>query len=302
MKAAFFKGKIVPFEEAKISVMTHAFNYGTATFEGIRGYYNEKKKQMFILKMEDHYKRLFKSCNIIKINIKYSLEELANITLELVRKNGYKEDIYIRPIAYKSKEKIGLGLSGIEDDFCIFLTPFGKYLDTSKGISVCVSSWQRISDNAIPARAKITGAYINSSLAKSEAIENGFAEAIMLSSDGHVSEGSGENLFIVRDNVIVTPPVSDDILEGITRKSVIQFIKDELNLKIEKRRIDRSELYLADEVFFCGTGAEIVPVLEVDRRKVSSGAIGPVTKEIQKIYFSAVRGENKKYLDWVTPV
>jgi branched-chain amino acid aminotransferase len=302
MKAAFFKGKIVPFDEAKISVMTHAFNYGTASLEGIRGYYNAEKKQMFILKMEDHYKRLFKSCSIIKVNIKYSLEELKKTTLELVRKNGYKEDVYIRPIAYKSQEKIGLGLSGIEDDLCIFLAPFGKYLDTSKGISVCVSSWQRVNDNAIPARGKITGAYINSSLAKSEAIENGFAEAIMLSSNGHVSEGSGENLFMVRDNVVVTPQVSDDILEGVTRKEIIQLIRDELNLEIVKRTIDRSELYVADEIFLCGTGAEIVPVLEVDRRKVGSGTIGPVTKEIQKIYFSAVRGENKKYLDWVTPV
>ncbi|KAF0134187.1 MAG: branched-chain amino acid aminotransferase [Candidatus Saganbacteria bacterium] len=302
MKQAFFKGKFVPFSEAKISIMTHAFNYGTACFEGIRGYYNNNKKQLYILKLTEHYERLIQSCKIVRINLKYSLEEMCKTTLELAKRNDYQEDVYIRPLAYKSEEKIGLGLSGVEDDFCIYLSPFGKYLDTTKGIKVAVSTWRRIDDSSIPARAKLTGSYINSSLAKSEAKENGFDEAIMLSMDGHVSEGSGENLFLVRGRKLITPYLADNILEGITRNSVIELAKNELGLEVEERSVDRTELYVADEIFLCGTGAEIAPVLEVDRRSVKEGKIGSITKKLQELYFSAVRGETSKYSSWLTPV
>ncbi|MBU0574535.1 MAG: branched-chain amino acid transaminase [Candidatus Margulisbacteria bacterium] len=302
MKYAFFNGKIVPFKDAKVSIMTHAFNYGTACFEGIRGYYNPKKKQLFILKLADHYERLLRSCKIVRIGMKYSVDELCDITLKLAKKNNYHEDVYIRPLAYKSQEKIGLGLSGVDDDFCMFLSPFGKYLDTSKGINVCLSTWRRIDDSSIPARAKLTGSYINSSLAKSEAVENGYDEAIMLSMDGHVSEGSGENIFMLRHGRLITPYLADNILEGITRSNVIRIARDELGLEVEERSVDRSELYVADEIFLCGTGAEIAPVLSVDKRKVGSGKIGKITKDIQKIYFSAVRGDIPAYTNWLTAV
>jgi branched-chain amino acid aminotransferase len=302
MKEAFFKGKIVPFQDAKLGVMTHAFNYGTGVFEGIRGYWNSSKKQMFVFKLKEHYERLLRSCKILKITPKYSVAQLCDITIDLIKRNGYKEDIYIRPIAYKSSEVIGLGLTGLEDDLLIYLAPFGEYLDISKGIRVCVSTWQRISDNMIPARAKITGVYVNSSLAKAEAKENGYDEAIMLSSDGHVAEGSGENIFIVRGNEVITPPLHHDILEGITRESLITLLKSELNTTVIERLIDRTELYIADEIFLSGTGAQVSPVIEVDKRTVGNGKVGELTKKLQKLYFEAARGDNPKYKDWVTSV
>jgi len=302
MKKAYFKGKIVPFSEAKISVMTHAFNYGTGVFEGIRGYWNNEKKQMFIVKLREHYDRLQRSCRIMKIKMKQSVDELCEITKELAKQNGYKEDVYIRPLAYKSSEKIGLGLTGLEDDLTIFLSPFGNYLDVSKGIKVCTSTWWRVEDNTIPARGKVTGIYVNSSLAKSEAVENGYAEAIMLSNNGHVSEGSGENIFIVRNGKLLSPAHCDNILEGITRDALIELARDELNLEVIERSIDRTELYVADEVFLCGTGAQVSPVVEVDKRPVGDGKVGPITAKLQKLYFSAARGENAKYSSWLTPV
>jgi branched-chain amino acid aminotransferase len=302
MKEAFFKGKFVPFGAAKVSIMCHAFNYGTACFEGIRAYYNPKKKESYIFRLAEHYERLHRSCKIVRIKLKYSVKELCDLTAELVKRNGYQEDVYIRPLAYKSEEKIGLGLTGVEDDFCIFLSPFGKYLDTSKGIKVGVSTWRRIDDSSIPARAKLTGSYINSSLAKSEALENGFDEAIMLSMDGHVSEGSGENIFLVRHGHLLTPYLADNILEGITRHTVTEIAGKEMGLKVEERSVDRTELYVADEIFLCGTGAEITPVTEVDHRPVGDGKIGPITKKIQDLYFAAVKGETDKYSDWRTAV
>jgi branched-chain amino acid aminotransferase len=302
MKEVYFKGKFVPFAEAKVGVMTHAFNYGTGVFEGIRGYWNPGRKQMFILKLQEHYERLASSCKIMKISLRHSGDELCKITLELAKRNGYKEDVYIRPLAYKSSEVIGLGLSGLDDDLTIFLAPFGEYLDVSAGIRVCTSTWWRIEDNCIPARAKITGAYVNSSLAKAEAIENGFAEALMFSSDGHLSEGTGENAFIMRHGKLITPPFSDNILEGITRSCLLTLIKDELGIEVVERSIDRTELYIADEMFLCGTGAQISPVVEIDRRLVGDGKVGSTTKKLQKLYFDAVKGDNPKYSGWLSPV
>lgn len=292
----------MPFKEAKISVMTHAFNYGTAVFEGIRGYWNNNKKQMYILKNKEHCERLLKSAISLKIKLKYSLEELEQITVELAKKNGYKEDIYIRPIAYKSQEKIGLGLTGMEDDFCIYVAPFGAYLDVSKGIRVCISSWRRIPAESLPLGAKITGAYVNSSLAKAEALDKGYDEAILLAPEGTIAEGSGENLFMVKDGKLITPPLTEIILPGITRLALIELAEKELGIETIERHIKRNELYETDELFLCGTGAQVSPVTEVEGRKVGNGEIGKITEKLQKIYFSAVKGENPKYSDWLTPV
>ncbi len=298
---AFFKGKIVPLAEAKVSIITHALNYGTACFEGIRGNWNEAERQIYLFRVKEHCERLKRSCNILKINLPYSVSELCRLTVEVAEKNGYKEDIYVRPLAYKSSEQVGVRLHGLEDDFCIFVVPFGNYLDVTKGIICCTSTWRRIDDNVIPARAKITGLYVNSALAKTEAFENGYDEAILLTQDGHVSEGSGENIFLVMGGKLVTPPVSDNILQGITRDTMIKLARDEFGVETVERHVDRSELYIADECFLTGTAAHVTPVIEIDHRKVSNGKIGPITKKLQKLYFEIVRGKNSKYKSWCTP-
>jgi len=299
---AFFKGEIVPIEEAKISIMTHAFNYGTGAFEGIRAYWNEKEKRLFVFRMPEHYDRMHKSSSILKITIPHTTEELCDITCELLKKEGYTEDTYIRPVAYKASEGIGVKLHGLEDGFCIFAVPFGRYIEKEEGARTAVSSWRRIDDNAAPARAKVTGIYINSALSKTEVLERGFDEAIVLNHDGHVSEGSAENIFLVRDGRLVTPSPSDNILEGITRRTVMQIAGEDLGIETVERQIDRSELYVADEVFFCGTGVQVAAVIEVDGRPVGTGKIGPITEKVRDLYFDIVKGNVAKYKSWCTPV
>ncbi|MFH1347286.1 MAG: branched-chain amino acid transaminase [Candidatus Margulisiibacteriota bacterium] len=302
MRFAYFKGEIVPFEQATISIMTHAFNYGTGVFEGIRGYWNKDQQQMYILKLKEHYERMLRSCKAMHITVDETLADLIKITVELVLKNAYQQDVYIRPIAYKSEEKIGLGLHGIEDDLAIYLAPFGEYLDISAGIKVCISKFRRISKHSMPVGAKLTGTYFNSSLAKAEALRKGFVEAITLSHKGNVAEGSGENLFMVKKGRLITPRLSDDILPGITRLAVMTLAKNELGIKTLERSFKPSALYEADELFFCGTGAQISPIVQVEKKKIGNGKVGPITQKLQNIYFKAVRGEIKKYKKWLTPV
>lgn len=297
---AFFQKKFVPLEDAKVNIMTHALHYGTACFEGIRGNWNEEEEQIYLFRVREHYERLQRSCRILKISLAFSVDELHRMSVELVQKNGLREDIYIRPLAYKSSLTIGVRLHGLEDDFFIFVSPFGNYLDVTKGIKCCVSSWRRIDDNIIPPRAKVTGLYVNSALAKTEAFENGYDEAILLSQNGHVSEGSGENIFIINNGKLITPPATDNILLGITRDTVMQVAKEELGIETIERSIDRSELYLANECFLTGTAAHVTPVLEIDHRSVGDGQIGKISKELQKLYFDIVRGKNKKYSHWCT--
>jgi len=299
---AFFKGEFVPIEEAKVSIMTHAFNYGTGCFEGIRGYWNQEEEQLYVFRLAEHYERMHRSCRILLIDLPYSAEELSDLTVNLLRMNQHRSDTYVRPLAYKATEGIGVRLHDLEDDFAIFAVPLGRYLEKEEGASVSVSSWRRIDDNAIPARAKITGAYINSALCKTEAVLNGFDEAIVLTQDGHVSEGSAENLFIVRSGKLVTPLGTDNILEGITRSTIMQLAREEMGLEVEERRIDRTELYIAEEAFFCGTGVQVAAIVEVDRRPVGSGKIGPVVSRLRDIYFDVVRGKAEKYKGWCTPV
>jgi len=301
-KYAFFEGRIVPIDEAKISIMTHAFNYGTGCFEGIRAYWNETEEQLYAFRMTEHYERFLRSCHIILISLPYSVDELCNTTIELLRKEGFREDTYVRPLAYKADVGIGVRLHDLEDQFAMFATPFGKYIEKEEGAKVGVSSWRRISDNAVPARAKITGAYINSALIKTDAAMNGFDEAIVLTQEGHVSEGSAENLFIVRDGKLITSPVTADILEGITRSTLIELATRELGIETVERPIDRTELYVADEAFFCGTGVQIAAITEIDHRPVGTGIIGPIVRQLRELYFSVARGQRKDYLDWVSPV
>jgi branched-chain amino acid aminotransferase len=299
---AFFRGEIVPLRDARVSVMTHAFNYGTAVFEGIRAYWNGDQNQLYGLDLLAHYERLKASARFLMMEVPYTAEQLAATTVEILRRDGLREDIYIRPLIYKSSETIGVRLHNLDADVVIFGIPFGQYIDTEGGIRAQVSTWRRTDDNAIPARGKITGAYVNGALAKSEAQLNGYDEAIVLTQDGHVSEGSAENLFIVRGGKLITPPVTDNILEGITRKRLMAMARERLEIPVEERQIDRTELYGADEVFLCGTGAQISPVVEVDRRQVGNGRPGPVTRQMHDLYFDAVRGRIDAYRDWLTPV
>ncbi len=299
---AYFNGDFVPISQAKVSIMTHAFNYGTGCFEGIRGNWNAQEERLYIFRLREHYERLERSCKILKIQLAKSVDELCDITLDLARRNGYREDIYVRPIAYKGEAVVGVRLHNVADAFTIFTVPFGNYLDSNNGITAGTVGWRRVDDSAIPARAKVTGIYINSALAKTEAHENGFDEAIMLTNSGHVSEGSGENIFMVQDGALVTPAPSESILIGITRSSVIQLAREELGIPTIERQIAKSELYTCQEVFMTGTAAHITPILNVDHRKVGSGAIGPVTRKLMDLYFDVITGRNKKYIEWCTAV
>ena len=299
---AFFRGDFVPLRDANINVMTHGFNYGTAVFEGIRAYWNADEEQLFALELVPHYERIRSSARLLMMEVRQSPEELAEITVELLRRDGLREDVYIRPIVYKSSETIGVRLHNLDADITIFGVPFGQYIDTDGGIRAQVSTWRRTDDNAIPARGKITGAYVNGALAKSEAQLNGFDEAIVLTADGHVSEGSAENLFIVKGGTLITPAVTDNILEGITRRRLIEIARDDLGIATTERSIDRTELYAADEVFLTGTGFQIAPVTEIDDRKIGAGEMGPVAARLQELYFAAARGENPDYDDWTVAV
>ncbi len=297
---AYFQGEIVPTSEAKISIKTHAFLYGTACFEGIRGNWSEDQNVAYLFRLREHYERLRMSSKILKIKLALNDDELCDITTKLVEQSGYTEDVYVRPIAYKSQEEIGPRLHDIEDDFLIFVMPFGNYLDPDAGIRCMTSTWRRVDDLGIPARAKVNGLYINSALARTEAHENGFDEAIMLDDRGHVSEGTGENIFLVRGGKLITPPPSDNVLEGISASTVVTLAKDELGLETVERSIDRSELYVADECFMTGTAAHVTAVTEVDRRPVGEGGTGPITKQLQQLYFDVIRGKNEKYAGWLT--
>jgi len=298
----YFDGEFKQYQDVHLGLMTHALHYGTGCFEGIRAYWNESQGQLFCLLMEPHFKRLKDSAKIIKIDLPYSVDEMVEATLEIMRRNGYREDVYIRPFAFKSAEEIGVRLHGLRDSFAIYTAPFGNYVDIDAGIRCQISSWRRIDDNAAPARAKVTGIYINSALAKTEANENGFDEAIVLTQEGHVSEGSAENLFIVRNGVVITPPASDNILEGVTRNVMSILAREDLGLTVVERSIDRSELYVADEVFLCGTGAQVSPVIEIDRRTIGTGKPGAITRDLQKLYFDVVKGRVEERLDWLHPV
>ncbi|GAC1654649.1 MAG: branched-chain amino acid transaminase [Candidatus Dormibacteraceae bacterium] len=298
----YLDGQIRRYHDARLGLMTHALHYGTGCFEGIRAYWNTRREQLFLLHPKAHFDRLGRSGSILMMKLPHSTEELTSLTVELLRKNEYRTDTYIRPLLFKSSEVIGVRLDNLTTSFLIYTAPMGNYVDVESGIRCMVSSWRRVSDQSLPARGKITGSYANSALAKAEAEANGFDEAIVLTTDGHVSEGSAENLFMYKDGVFVTPPVTDDILEGVTRRLLMDMIEGELGKRVVERSIDRTELYGCDELFLCGTGAQVSPVIELDHRPIAGGGIGEFTGELQGLYFGAVRGDNPKYSDWSIPV
>jgi branched-chain amino acid aminotransferase len=297
----YFEGDWVPMRDAKVSVMTHAFMYGTATFEGIRAYWNADQKRLYGLRLRDHVERIRQSCRILLMKDVPSVDELTRLIVETVRRNDFREDVYIRPSFYKSTRAIGVRLHELDNELYIVALPFGNYIDTESGVRVMTSSWRRNADDALPARGKIVGGYVNMAFQKSEAELNGFDEAIVLTSDSHVNEASAANVFVVRDGVALTPPVSDDLLEGVTRKALLELLANE-GIPTEIRSIDRSELYVADEAFLCGTGVQVSPIIEIDHRPLGSGQIGPIGRLVRDRYFDAVRGKLPEYSHWLTPI
>ncbi|TGN20319.1 branched-chain amino acid transaminase [Leptospira idonii] len=298
---SYFEGKIVPSSDAKISIQTHAFQYGTAVFGGIRGYYNSKKNNLFVFRLLDHYKRLVNSTKIMQLQFDKTPEQLVEITLQLLKESNLKENVYLRPIVYTSALQLSPRFHDVKTDIAIYVLKLNDYLDTQNGLKTMVSTWTRFSDNQIPTLSKVSGGYVNSALAKSEAVQNGMDEAIFLDARGLVSEGSAENIFIVRDGVIYTPTIPSSILEGITRRTLLKIAED-LKIKVVERDIARSELYISDEIFFSGTGVQVAWVKEVDRRIIGNGQMGPITKQIQSLFFNIVRGEEDQYKNWLTPV
>lgn len=299
---AYFRKEYMPLSEAKISVLTHALHYGTACFDGIRGNWSAEQEELLLFRVKEHYDRLRNGAKLLKIDVPCTSEEMVDLTVELVERSGYREDVYIRPLAYKSSEMLGVRLHNLEDDFLIIVTTLNAYLDVEKGVRICTSSWRRVDDTMIPARGKITGIYVNSALAKTEAQLRGFDEAVMLNSDGHLAEGSGENIFIVQNGKLITPSSADNVLLGITRDTVITLAREELGIETIERPVDRSELYLADEAFFTGTAAHVTHIREVDERTIGEGTICPITHELQKLYFNVIQGKYPKYSHWLTPV
>jgi branched-chain amino acid aminotransferase len=281
--------------------MTHAFMYGTATFEGIRGYWNPVQETLYVLFVREHLARIRNSAKMLLMDNIPSVDELEEIVLETVRRNQFREDVYIRPSFYKSTLAIGVRLHHLDHQLYVITSPFGNYIDIDKGVRVMTSTWRRNADEALPARGKIVGGYVNMAFQKSEAELNGFDEALVMTPDGHASEASAANLFMVRDGVVITPPVSDDILEGVTRKAVLTLAAD-LGIPTEVRSVDRSELYVCDEIFLCGTGVQVSPVIEIDHRAVGTGGVGPISRTISEHYFKAVRGNDPRYAGWLTAV
>jgi branched-chain amino acid aminotransferase len=301
-KELFMNGEFIPAERGVISVRTHAFAYGTGCFEGIRGYWNEEDQQVYLFRLREHYERLLGSCKTLQMKLPYTVDELIDISIELVRRNGQRQDVYLRPVAYIGDEIIGVRLHELNYHFILTSEPMGNYVEIT-GLRCGISSWRRIDDNALPARAKICGGYVNAAFAKSEALQNGYDEAIMLTHDGHVSEGSAENIFLLSNGEFVTPSATENILLGITRDTAMKLVRREFGYTTSERTVDRTELYNADEIFLCGTGAQIAPVVEVDHRPIGSGATGPITQKLQDLYFDVVRGKVPEYRDqWCTPV
>ena len=297
-KHAFFEGKIVPLSEAKINIATHGFLYGTAVFGGMRAYWNEEKKRLFVFRPYDHYRRLLHSARMMTMHTSYDEESLIQLTLDVLRTDDWHQDVYMRPTFYKADMGIGVRLHDLRDEFCLFTMAFEKYVKNDSNAHVTISSWRRIDDNMIPARGKVAGAYANSALIKTDAVQAGFDEALVLDSNGHISEGSAMNIFMVRDGVLITPPVTDNILEGITRRTLIELARSELGIQVVERSIDRTEVFIAEEMFMTGTAAEITAITKIDYRPIGAGRMGPITTQLRGLYQDVIRARNPKYDSW----
>jgi len=295
-------GRFCRYDEAKVGLLTHALNYGTGCFEGVRGYWEPHESELYLLSLREHYERLHDSARLLMMKLPHSVDELCEITIDLCARNRFEVDLYVRPLAYKSAEMIGVRLHGVEDAFAVIAVPYTAYYDTDGGLKCCTSAWRRMDDAVAPARGKITGIYVNSALAKSEAILSGFDEAILLSHDGHVSEGSAENIFMVKDGALITPDCSQNILEGITRKTVMMLARKHLDVQVIERSIDRSELFSCDELFFTGSAVGVQWVESVDHRTIADGSIGPITQQLHTLYGNLTHGKLLEHRSFLTPV
>jgi branched-chain amino acid aminotransferase len=285
-----------------VGVLTHALNYGTAAFAGVRAYWNDETQQLYIFRALDHYRRFLNSAKLLCMSLDQTPDSLKQITVDLCRADGHHCDVYIRPLAYKADEIVGVRLHDLTDEISICAIPFKQYVKNDTNAHVTISSWRRVDDNVIPARGKIAGAYANSAFIKTDAARAGFDEALVLTQEGHVSEGSAMNFFMLRDGVLVTPSITENVLEGITRRSIIELAREELGLTVVERPVDRTEVYLADELFLTGTAAQVTAVTRVDYRPIGSGAMGPVTTQLRQMFDDILRGRVEKYHKWLTPV
>lgn len=299
---AFFQGRVVPYSEARVGVLTHGLNYGTGVFSGMRGYWNPDEQELYVFRPEDHYRRFLESARMLGMELPWTARQLSAAAAELLRTEDHREDCYLRSLAFYRDETVGVRLHDLTPEVSIVAIPYGRYIEKEEGAHVTISSWRRVDDNAIPARGKIVGSYVNSALAKSEAMRAGFDDAIVLTQDGHISEGSAANFMLVRDGVVFTPPITDNILEGITRRTVMELLGKEMGVKVLERSIDRSEIYVADEAFFVGTGVQIVAITRVDHRPVGNGRIGPIGIALRDLYFRVVRGRHPAYKEWCSGV
>jgi branched-chain amino acid aminotransferase len=299
---AFFRGRVVPYGDVRLGLLTHALNYGTAVFGGLRAFWNEEEKELFVFRPLDHFRRFLDSARLLRMELTHSPDELWSGLRELLRRQGTRTDCYIRALAFYGDETLGVRLHGLHPEVGIVALPFSHFVPNEENAHAGISSWQRISDNVLPARGKIAGGYVNSALAKSDAQLAGFDEALVLNDDGHVCEGSVENLFVVRNGVVVTPPVTQDILEGITRRTVIQLLREDLRVEVVERPIDRTEIYLAEEVFLTGTGVQTVAVTRVDHRPIGSGRMGEITRRLRPALAEVVRGRDPRHRGWCAAV
>jgi branched-chain amino acid aminotransferase len=300
LELAHFDGAIVPFSQANVSVATLALQYGLSVFGGIRGY-RDADGSINIFRLRDHFTRFSRSAGLLKIALPGDVDFMMNAAVELTRRNAPGSDCYYRPFAYKSDLSLGPSIGHPGGGFTIYMLPLGNYFGgEARGLRVQVSSWRRVADGAIPARGKIGGAYVNSAIAKDEAVINGYDDAIMMNELGKVAEGSAANLFMVRDGVLITPGITSDVLEGITRRSVIELAKD-MGIGVLERDIDRSELYIADEVFLCGTAAQVAPIEQIDQRIIGDPA-RPITSALSSRFDEVVRGRDASFKHWLTRV
>jgi len=297
----YLNGQFEPEPATRVPILTHCLQYGTGVFEGIRGYHEQDTDDVLLFRAHEHFLRMDRNVRFLKMELPTSPDELTGIAAELVRRNSLRTDVYLRPLAFKSSTKVGVSLP-VEQSFAMIALPMGRYLDTDKGLHCGVSSWRRLQDNSIPCRAKICGAYVNSALAAQEARDRGFDEGIFLNEAGHVAEGSAENIFLVRRGHLITPDVSQGILEGITRDTIMTLAREVAGVETEARPVDRTELYVADEVFLCGTAAQVVPVTRIDGRMVGDGKTGAITAELVRAYDRLVRGRSPWHGEWLDRV
>lgn len=299
---AFFRGRIVPYAEARVGVLTHGLNYGTGVFAGLRAYWNADEAELFLFRPKEHFQRFLESARLLDMALPHSADVLTDAVVDLIRAELYREDCYIRPLAFYADESIGVRLHNLTPEVSIVAMPYGRYVENDESLHATISSWRRVDDTMIPPRGKIAGSYVNSAFAKTDAQRAGFDEAIVLNQDGHVSEASAANVFLVRKGSAITPPVSDNVLEGITRRSVMELLARELGVPVVERSIDRTEITLADEVFFCGTGVQIAAVTRVDHRPIGSGRMGPVVSALRALFFDVARGRRADYRGWCHPI